>query len=29
MLSVGDFAVMHIADGKLVAVETHRNTVSA
>lgn len=29
MLSVGDFAVMHIADGRLVAVETHRNPVSA
>ncbi|MBT2501813.1 NUDIX hydrolase [Curtobacterium sp. ISL-83] len=29
MLSVGDFAVMHIADGKLVAVETHRNAVAA
>jgi 8-oxo-dGTP diphosphatase len=29
MLSVGDFAVMHIADGKLVAVETHRNPLSA
>ncbi|ROS77388.1 8-oxo-dGTP diphosphatase [Curtobacterium sp. PhB130] len=29
MLSVGDFAVLHIADGKLVAVETHRNPVSA
>ena len=28
MLSVGDFAVMHIADGALVAVETHRNPVS-
>jgi 8-oxo-(d)GTP phosphatase len=29
MLSVGDFSVMHIADGQLVAVETHRNPVSA
>ncbi|WP_144760265.1 NUDIX hydrolase [Curtobacterium sp. 9128] len=29
MLSVGDFSVMHIADGHLVAVETHRNTISA
>ncbi|MGN7191519.1 MULTISPECIES: NUDIX domain-containing protein [unclassified Curtobacterium] len=29
MLSVGDFAVMHIAGDKLVAVETHRNTVPA
>ncbi|MFJ3385627.1 MULTISPECIES: NUDIX domain-containing protein [unclassified Curtobacterium] len=29
MLSVGDFAVMHIADGRLVAVETHRNPVSS
>ncbi len=29
MLSVGDFAVMHIAGGKLVAVETHRNTVAS
>ncbi|MFZ6993439.1 NUDIX hydrolase [Curtobacterium sp. RRHDQ66] len=28
MLSVGDFSVMHIADGQLVAVETHRNPVS-
>lgn len=27
MLSVGDFSVMHIADGQLVAVETHRNPV--
>ncbi|WP_367651784.1 hypothetical protein [Curtobacterium sp. MCPF17_052] len=29
MLSVGEFAVMHIAGRKLIAVETHRNTVSA
>ena len=29
MLSVGDFSVMHIADGQLVAVETHRNPVSS
>ncbi|PCN46527.1 DNA mismatch repair protein MutT [Curtobacterium sp. 'Ferrero'] len=29
MLSVGDFAVMHIADGRLVAVETHRNPVAS
>ena len=29
MLSVGDFAVLHIADGALVAMETHRNTVPA
>lgn len=29
MLSVGDFSVLHIADGALVAVETHRNPVSA
>lgn len=29
MLSVGDFAVMHIAGDRLVAVETHRNTISA
>lgn len=29
MLSVGDFSVMHIADGTLVAVETHRNPVPA
>jgi len=29
MLSVGDFAVLHIAGETLVAVETHRNTVSA
>ncbi len=29
MLSVGDFAVLHIAGEKLVAVETHRNTVPA
>lgn len=29
MLSVGDFSVLHIADGRLVAVETHRNPVSA
>ncbi|OIH97958.1 NUDIX domain-containing protein [Curtobacterium sp. MCBA15_001] len=29
MLSVGDFAVLHIAGGTLIAVETHRNPVSA
>lgn len=29
MLSVGDFAVLHIAGEKLVAVETHRNTIPA
>ncbi|OII37383.1 DNA mismatch repair protein MutT [Curtobacterium sp. MMLR14_010] len=29
MLSVGDFTVLHIADDTLVAVETHRNTVTA
>ncbi|MDP4333067.1 NUDIX hydrolase [Curtobacterium sp. A7_M15] len=29
MLSVGDFSVMHIAGDRLVAVETHRNPVSA
>ncbi|MGU3411793.1 NUDIX hydrolase [Microbacterium sp. M1A1_1b] len=29
MLSVGDFSVMHIAGDTLVAVETHRNPVSA
>jgi hypothetical protein len=29
MLSVGDFSVMHIAGGTLVAVETHRNTIPA
>ncbi|MDY1006140.1 NUDIX hydrolase [Curtobacterium sp. CFBP9011] len=28
MLSVGEFSVMHIAGRKLVAVETHRNSVS-
>jgi 8-oxo-(d)GTP phosphatase len=29
MLSVGDFAVMHIANGELVAVETHASGVSS
>jgi 8-oxo-dGTP diphosphatase len=28
-LSVGDFAVMHIANGELIAVETHANGISA